>query len=297
MPAFVPPIAPGGAIILSVFFAPTTPSDTGNTFAPTRAFEAALNITSNDTDPGSDVLRTVALVGWARSAEQDQILSVEMEFSNADNSWAGSDFRNVDLAIDNRQNLLTCSKPTIVSQGGVTSISRDLCDEWNDHTTLEVAQGRGGLGQVSWIGLPPYEEPERVVVRGLGPTGGQGQLFDVRVTYIEDCANIPSGLLSDILGISGSILLGVLGGSIGVPIAVDPGQISNTIQNNCFDRESSTVTTRISLNGTVVASPQTRLAERNDSSVVATFKRDAGAFCSCTAGVGAPTVQCQTACQ
>jgi hypothetical protein len=46
----------------------------------------------------------VALVGWARSAEQDQVLSVEMEFTNADNSWAGSDFRNVDLSIDNRGN-------------------------------------------------------------------------------------------------------------------------------------------------------------------------------------------------
>jgi len=296
MPAFVPPIAPGGAVILSVFFAPTEPSDLGNAFAPTRPFEAALNITSNDTDPGSDVLRSVALVGWARSSEQDQILSVEMEFQNADNSWAGSDFRNVDLAIDNRQNLLTCSKPIIVGQGGVTSISRDLCDEWGDFTALEVAQGRSGLGQVSWIGLGAFEEPERVVVRGLGTQGGQGQLFDVRVDYIEDCANIPSGLLSDILGIGTSVLLGVLGGSIGVPIAVDPGQISNTIANNCFDHEGSTVTTRISLNGTVVASPQTRLGAKGDSRIVATMKRDLGAFCSCTAGVGGPDIQCQTAC-
>ncbi len=297
MPAFVPPIAPGGAIILSVFFAPTSPSDTGNTFAPQRAFEAALNITSNDTDPGSDVLRTVALVGWARSAEQDQILTVEMEFENADNSWAGSDFRNVDLAIDNVENALTCSKPVIVSQGGVTSISRDLCDEWNEFTALEVAQSRDGLGQTSWIGLGAFEEPERVVVRGLGPTGGQGKRFGIRVDYIEDCANIPSGLLANILGIGTSVLLGFLGGSIGVPIAVPPEQIATTIANNCFDRDDSLVTTRISLNGSVVASPQTRLNRKGDSRTVAVLKRDAGAFCSCTAGVGGPELQCQTSCQ
>lgn len=297
MPAFVPPISPGGAVILSVFFSPTSPSDTGNTFSPQRAFEAALNITSNDTDPGSDVLRTVALVGWARSAEQDQILTVEMEFQNADNSWAGSDFRNVDLAIDNLENALVCSKPVIVSQGGVTSISRDLCDEWNEFTALEVAQGRGGLGQTSWIGLGAFEEPERVVVRGLGPTGGQGKRFGIRVDYIEDCANIPSGLLSSILGIGTSVLLSYLGGSIGVPIAVPPEQIAETIASNCFDREGSTVTTRIALNGSVVASPQTRLNRKGDSQTVATLKRDGGAFCSCTAGVGGPDLQCQTPCQ
>jgi hypothetical protein len=150
---------------------------------------------------------------------------------------------------------------------------------------------------VSWIGLGAFEEPERVVVRGLGPTGGQGELFDVRIDYIEDCANIPTGLLADILGIGASVLLGALGGSIGVPIAVPPSDISDTIANNCFDREGTTVTTRIALNGSVIASPQTRLNDKGDFRTVATLKRDAGAFCSCTAGVGGPAVQCQTACQ
>jgi hypothetical protein len=198
------------------------------------------------------------------------VLSVEMEFQNADNSWAGSDFRNVDLSIDNRGNILTCGKPRFVSIGAnQQGIFDDPCEEWNDF---------GQLGQVSWIGLGAFEEPERVVVRGLGPTGGQGQL-------------------SDILGIGTSVLLGVLGGSIGVPIAVPPSDIADTIANNCFDREGSTVTTRISLNGAVIASPQTRLNSKGDFRTVATLKRDLGAFCSCTAGVGSPAQQCQTACQ
>ena len=47
----------------------TEPSDLGNTFSPTRAFEAALNITSNNTNPRSDLLRTAVIVGWARLAE------------------------------------------------------------------------------------------------------------------------------------------------------------------------------------------------------------------------------------
>lgn len=285
MPAFVPPIAAGGAIILSVFFNPSEASDPANTFTPARPFEAFLNITSNDTDPAGDVLKTVALVGWARSGVQDQTLKVEMEFTNADNSWAGSDFRNVDLNIENVQNSLTCTKPQFLSIGpSGTGVFADSCAEWNSF---------GQLGQTSWIGLGAFEEPERVVVRGLGPTGGQGQRFNVGITYIEDCANIPSGLLSDILGIAGSVLLGALGGAVGVPIAVDPSSISDTIANNCFDHASTTVTTRISLDGVVVASPQTRLGAKGDFATVATMKRVNGAFCSETAGVGGPALQCQ----
>lgn len=294
MPAFVPPIAAGGAIILSVFFNPSEASDPASTFSPARPFEAFLNITSNDTDPASDVLKTVALVGWARSGVQDQTLKVEMEFSNADNSWAGSDFRNVDLNIENVQNSLTCTKPQFLSIGpSGTGVFADSCAEWNSFTANELLLSRPGLGQTSWIGLGAYEEPERVVVRGLGPTGGQGQRFNVGITYIEDCANIPTGLLSDILGIAGSVLLGALGGAVGVPIAVDPSSISDTIANNCFDHASTTVTTRISLDGVVVASPQTRLGAKGDFATVATMKRVNGAFCSETAGIGGPALQCQ----
>ena len=183
------------------------------------------------------------------------------------------------------QNSLTCTKPQFLSIGpSGTGVFADSCAEWNSF---------GQLGQTSWIGLGAFEEPERVVVRGLGPTGGQGQRFNVGITYIEDCANIPSGLLSDILGIAGSVLLGALGGAVGVPIAVDPSSISDTIANNCFDHASTTVTTRISLDGVVVASPQTRLGAKGDFATVATMKRVNGAFCSETAGVGGPDLQCQ----
>jgi hypothetical protein len=51
MPAFVPPIAAGGAIILSVFFNPSEASDPASTFSPARPFEAFLNITSTTPTP------------------------------------------------------------------------------------------------------------------------------------------------------------------------------------------------------------------------------------------------------
>jgi hypothetical protein len=289
MPAFVPPVSPGGAIILSVFYNPSEPSDPANTFSPQRAAEAALNITSNDTDPGSDVLKVVGLRGFARSGVQDQVLKVEMEYENADNSWAGSDFRNVDLIVESVDGAVTCSKPQYLDLNrngtfGEPGEYNDLCADWT---------ASGGYGQASWLALGSFEEPERIVVRGMGPTGANGEEFDIKVTYIEDCANIPSGLLADILGIGGSILLGALGGSIGVPIAVDPNAISNTIANNCFDHAGSTTTTRISLDGAVVASPSVRLNAKGDTRSVARLRRENGAFCSLTAGVGDASLQCQ----
>jgi hypothetical protein len=289
MPSFVPPIAPGGAILLSVFYNPSQPSDPGNAFSPTRAAEAALNITSNDTEPGSDVLKVVALRGFARSGVQDQILKIEMEFENADNSWAGNDFRNVDLILESTDGAVTCTKPQYLDLNrngtfGEPGEYNDFCADWSEATTY---------GEASWLATGQFEEPEKIVVRGLGPTGANGEEFDIKVTYVEDCANIPSGLLADVLGIGGSILLGALGGAIGVPIAVDPGSISDTIANNCFDHASSQTTTRISLDGTVVASPTVRLGEKGETKTVARLKRVNGAFCSLTPGVGAAALQCQ----
>ncbi|MDP2339888.1 MAG: choice-of-anchor D domain-containing protein [Deltaproteobacteria bacterium] len=283
MPPFVPPIAAGGAIILSVFYNPSEPSDPANTFSPTRNVEAALNITSNDTDPGTDVLKTVALKGFARSGVQDQILKVEMEFENADNSWAGSDFRNVDVVLASVDGAVTCTKPQpqIVGQAGS---GFDFCADWD---------AAASYGQASWLSLGAFEEPERVVIRGLGPTGANGEEFEVEVVYIEDCANIPSGLLSDILGIGASVLLGVLGGAIGVPVVVPPSDISDTIANNCFDHASSQVVTRISLDGAVVASPSVRLNDKGDRAVMARLRRVNGAYCSLTPGVGNVDLQCQ----
>ena len=290
-PSFLAPIPPQGAVVISIFYNPSTPSDPANTFTPGRPIEAALNITSNDTDPTSDVLKSIPLKGWARSGVQDQVLVVEMEFENADNSWAGSDFRNVDLSLTNRDNVLTCAKPAFLSVGpSGQGVFQDGCQEWNDFS----ATPGNALGQTSWLGFQPFEEPERVVVRGLGPNGANGQLFDIKLHYIEDCANIPSGLLSDILGIGSSVLLGLLGGAVGVPVAVPPAQISETIANNCFDRASTQVITRISLNGQVVATPQKRLNTKGEApTLVATLKRVNGAFCSMTPGVGPAELQCQ----
>jgi hypothetical protein len=273
-PSFIPPIQPGGAAPFTVFFNPS------QTWDPATAF---VNIISNDTDPSTDVLKTIALTGYSQAAQNDQVLKLEMEYQNGDNSWAGNDFRNVDLELESPTGF-TCAKPrmqyTPDGNGGfIPSIAQDYCAEWRSF---------GQEGQVNWIALGAFEEPERIILFGLGPTGAEGGTFRARVYYVEDCANIPTGLLANILGIGGSILLGVLGGAVGVPIVVPPDQISQTIANNCFDHDSSLTTLHISLNGVERAAPQVRLDRKGDVREIARLVRRQGQFCDPQVGIPCP---------
>jgi hypothetical protein len=272
-PPFIAPIAAGGAVTISIFYNPSEPSDPVNPHDPQTYVNASLNITSNDDDPAEDVLKQVSLRGLARGGVFDDVLKVEMTFQNADNSWAGNDFRDVDLEVQSPTGF-SCTKPVHQyapdgNGGFIVTGTEDLCDDWN-------AFGQEGV--VNWIALGQYEEPERVLLHSLGQDLAEGGLFVARAHFIEDCANIPTGILGDILGIGGSILLGALGGAIGVPIAVDPGQISDLVTENCWDRESSLATLHVFLNGEEVASPQFRLRDKGDCAEMIRLRRVNGQF-------------------
>lgn len=281
-PPFVPPVAPGGAVVISVFYNPSAPSDSVTPHDPQTPVDAFLNITSNDTDPSSDVLKTVALRGWARGGVYDDVLKIEMNYENADNSWAGNDFRDVNLELVSPLGF-SCAKPVMQcipdANGGCLlqiAPNGDLCAQWNSYDPDN--DGRPDQGTASWIALGQYEEPERVLLFGLGQDLAEGQVFGARAHYVEDCANIPTGILGDMLGIGGSILLGALGGAIGVPIAVDPGTISNLVTENCWDHESSLVTMHVYVNGTEIASPQHRLRDKGECAEMIKLRRQDGQF-------------------
>lgn len=267
-PTFIPPIPAGGSFVASVFFNPTVPSDPSTPHNPSRSTDAFLNLTSNDPDT-ADALTTIALHGWAKGGTFDDVLKLEMNFENADNSWAGSDFRNVDLELISPTGF-TCTKPArTINQAGDVVAETNHCEQWSDFMQE---------GSATWIGLGQYEEPERIILYGLGQDLANGQDFTVRVHYIEDCANIPTGILGSILGVGGSALLGVLGGAVGIPIAVDPGTISDLVTQNCWDHESSRVTTKIFFSGSEVAAPQVRLGSKGQSADVARIHRENGQF-------------------
>lgn len=269
-PTYLAPIPPGGSAALSVFYDPNLPSDPANPGNPTMSHAAFLRILSND--PGQP-LTTVKLDGWAKKSDSDDIVKLEMEYVNGDNGWAGSDYRDVDLEVESPYGFI-CRKPAYQyapdGSGGFDIVGEtNYCEDWSD---------AGLQGTARWISAGTYEEPERVVIFGLGQDTADGDVFTVYVHYVEDCSNIPTGLLADLVGIGTSALFGVLGGQLGVPIDVPPDQISDLISENCWDRDPTLATVRVSINGQEVAAPQVSLQQRGSSAIAVRLKREGGQF-------------------
>ena len=275
-PSFVAPLLPGGTIAINVLYNPTQPSDPAHPSDPQRSSDGWLRIISNDNE---NVLTSVNLHGWAQTTTSDDTLRIEMTFENNDGGWAQDDFRNVDLELISPLGF-SCKKPAaqyVQDRNGtyVVADTTDFCQMWSD-TGLE--------GNASWIPVGVFEEPERVILYGLGPNLADGGSFDVRAHYIDDCANIPAGFIGDLTGIGVSTLLGILGAEIGVPISVSPDAIGNLINENCWTRESSLVTITAFVNtgsaeGTSeVFSKQIRLNNRGDVQSFFRVVRENGRF-------------------
>jgi hypothetical protein len=269
-PSYLAPIAPGGRAVLGVYYTPTGPSDLAHPAAPVRSADAYLRIGSNDT---AHTLNTVTLKGWAKTGVSDDTLKVEMTFENSASSWSGNDFRDVDLELESPLGF-ACRKPYVQyaqqADGNFVAVStRDFCGEWSG-TNME--------GRVSWIPGGQFEEPERVILFGLGPDLAEGGEFVARAHYKEDCANIPTGLLADILGIGTSALFGIIGIAAGVPVPIDPGQVSNLISENCWEKKSTTATVKVYVSNVEKAAAQVTLGRKGDFADVIKIRREQGEF-------------------
>ncbi|MCC7381082.1 MAG: choice-of-anchor D domain-containing protein [Deltaproteobacteria bacterium] len=176
-----------------------------------------------------------------------QVVKIEMSFTNSDNSFFDNDFRNVDLTLENPFGL--------------------ICNKQNANPT-----NWGAFGTPTWISLGPTEEPERIVLVGAQQDG----VYRLMVTYQEDCAALPSAVLSAILGISIDVVLGVVLG-VAIP-GVDGGRISDVIDDICFDHESSTATLTIYVNGQIIAEVPAQLSRKGDYLYPVELVRSGGVF-------------------
>ena len=265
-PAFVPAIPAGGSIAFSVLYTPTQSSDAFNPGDPQSSADAWFRIISNDTN---HIVSTVDLHGWARSGVADDVLKVEMTFANNASNWAQNDFRNVDMELESPLGY-SCKKPYYgESSNGTLQVIEDYCETWSD---------TGFEGTTTWISGGAFEEPERIILYGLGQELSNGQDYRVKLHYMEDCANVPTGLVADLAGIGVSALLGILGGSIGVPITVPPDAIGDLIAENCWDRASSLVNVTVFVNGVEIASSQRNLQSKGDIVEAAVIRRENGTF-------------------
>jgi hypothetical protein len=267
--ATVPPLAPNEHTQVAVCYTPSGPSDPAHPEIPEHSQDALLNVLSNDPIRAAV---PVVLSGWAQQKISDDILKLEMTFDRSGNSWAGSDFRDVDIELESPLGF-SCTKPVRHyapdGHGGytVTSID-DYCAHWTASHEAGVA---------NWIAVGAYEQPERIVVRGLGPSDGAGE-YIVRVHYMEDCSNMPTGALAGVLGISTELLFGILGGATGVFLPIDPSSVSNVIAQSCFTHSSTVATVKITINGVETAMPQARLGRKGSSAEVVHLLRRNGRF-------------------
>lgn len=269
-PSHLAPIPPGGNASVGVYYTPSASSDPGRPYEPRRSIDAYLRVISNDAE---HVLTTVLLHGWAREGSLDDILRLEMTFDNSSSSWASNDYRDVDLELTSPLGF-SCRKPMVQYAPGpngtfIVASVQDFCANW----TNSNLQGRA-----MWIPGGLFEEPERVTLFQLGNTTANNQEFTARVYYMQDCSNIPSGILADLLGIGTSAILGALGASVGVPLAVDPSAVRNLIANNCWEHSGTRATVHIFINNREVAAPQVSLSRKGDYRDVAQIRRLNGAF-------------------
>ena len=269
-PGFLAPIYPGASAAVGIYYTPSQASDPNHPGAPERSSDALLRIESNDPD---HPITIVSLHGWAQGDANDDLLHIEMVFDNDSGSWAKNDFRNVDVELESPHGMV-CRKGQVTyaqaSDGTyVPAERRDFCAEWS---------ARADEGTAVWIPGGVYEEPERITLFDLGDKLAVDGIFTVRVYYVEDCANMPTSGLGDLLGIGTSTLLAVLGGTVGIPVAVDPGAIGNLIGENCWEHAATTATVHVFVGNEEIAAPKVRLAAKGDYQEVVKLRRHNSSF-------------------
>ena len=190
---------------------------------------------------------TIAVAAEGQPVAGAQVVKIDMNFENGDDSFFDDDFRNVDMTLENPFGLVVNKqfpRPT----------------DW--------AQ----FGNPTWLAFGPKEEPERIVL----PDAQQDGTYRVLLSYQEDCASVPTSLVAALLGVSIEALLNYLTG--GATSGISSGQVSDVIEMLCLDRASSAVTLTIYVNGTVVAEVPATLGRKNDFVYAADLIRSNGQF-------------------
>ncbi len=204
--------------------------------------QAILNLETND--PMKPVIsipvRATGVLGAG-----GEVVKIEMTYDNGADNAFDNDVRNVDMTLEHPYGYV-CNKQTPNPMN------------W------------GNFGTASWLAFAPKEEPERIILADSRQDG----TYRVQVSYMEDCASLPTELMAGILGISVEALLGYLTGGITIP-----GQdVGDLIQSICFDKSSTAVTIRVFINGTLTAERNAQLGRKGDTTYVLDLVRNNATF-------------------
>lgn len=205
--------------------------------------QAILNLESNDPQRPTVSIPVQARGVLGGGAE---VVKVEMTFDNGADNVFDNDVRNVDMTLEHPFGY--------------------VCNKQNPNP-----MNWGNYGTASWLAFAPKEEPERIILADSRQDG----TYRVMVSYQEDCASIPTGLLAGILGISVEALVGYLSGGL---VPVNGGDVSDIIENICLDHSGSAVTIKVFINGMLVQERNATLGRKGDSTYVLDLIRQNSLF-------------------
>ena len=195
--------------------------------------QAILNLETND-----PMRPTVSIPVTARGVLGGgaEVVKLEMTFDNGSDNAFDNDVRNVDMTLEHPFGY--------------------VCNKQNPNP-----MNWGNYGTASWLAFAPKEEPERIILADSRQDG----TYRVMVTYMSDCASLPTALLAGILGISVEVLVGYFSGGA---IPVNGQDVGNIIQGICLDKRGTAVTIKVFVNGTLVSEKNASLGRKGDSTYV-----------------------------
>lgn len=220
IPQLVPAIPPGQYTEVQVLVTATAPTE----------ITGLLIIESND--PSRPTV-TVPVSAQGQDVVGAEVIKIDMNFENGDDSFFDDDFRNVDMTLENPFGLVV--------------------NKQNPQPTNWM-----NFGNPSWIAFGPKEEPERVVL----PDAQQDGTYRILLNYIEDCSSVPSGIVAAILGISVEALIAYFTG-VGTG-GLAGSAVSEAIGSACFSHSSSAVTMTVYINGLIEAEVPVTLGRKGD---------------------------------
>lgn len=203
-PNVIPPIPPGQRADVNIGVFATK-------LGPIPGF---LTLTSNDPAKPSVTVRVNA---EGVPGTGNEVVRVEMTFSNGSEGIFDNDLRNVDMTLE--------------------SPAGHVCNK-----AYPEPKNWGAYGLPTWLAFPPKEEPERIILAEAAQDG----VYRVSVSYIEDCSTLPSGLVAGLLGITvDALITSVSSGAVNI----NGQDLAKVIAENCTGRSATQVSIKVAVNG------------------------------------------------
>jgi hypothetical protein len=212
-------------------------------FAPSTPGPASDTLVLETNDPEA-LQRTIPITGRA-DAEAVEVVTVELTHEAGEDTPLDVDLRDVDLLLE--------------------SPDGRVCRE------AEPMTAWGPAGRCRWSSSGQDENPERILLADVTADGR----YPVLLSYVEDCASLPTALTATLLGIGTDELVDALAEE---DVMLPPGELEAAIQQACVQRRSAPGTLRVRVGGRTLAERRVEPTAKGDRLTPLVLVRGPGGF-------------------